>query len=197
MSPGVTFERVYRELKRRLADGSLRPGQPIEPAQMSAELAASITPIRDALHRLVGEQLVEAPNHNGFRVPRPTEAELRDLYQWNAELLGLAVRQVRPDALRAIGPASPDRTIDAATADLFLQVAKATGSAEHAQAVERLNGRLAPCRRVEAHSLENMAEEFNEICLLLELAERSRLNRAFMRYHLRRADAVSAILVAL
>lgn len=197
MSPGITFERVYRELKRRLADGTLRPGQPIEPAAMSAELAASITPIRDALHRLVGERLIEAPNHNGFIVPRPSEAELRDLYLWNGQLLALAVRQIRPDALSAIGLASSSREIDAATPDLFLQIAKATGSAEHARAIDRLNERLAPCRRVEAQVLESLAEELDRICVLLQAVERSQLNRALTRYHLRRINAVPHILAAL
>lgn len=197
MSPGVTFERVYRELKRRLADGTLRPGQPIEPAAMSAELAASITPIRDALHRLVGERLVEAPNHNGFLVPRLSEAELRDLYLWNGHVLGLAIRQIRPDALSAIASTSPDMEIATTTADLFLRIARATGSAEHAQAIDRLNERLAPCRRVEGDVLERLAEEFDAIGALLQTAERSQVTRALMRYHLRRTDAVPEILVAL
>lgn len=197
MSPGVTFERVYRELKRRLADGSLRPGQPIEPAQMSAELAASITPIRDALHRLVGERLVEAPNHNGFRVPRPSEAELRDLYLWNGELVGLELRQIHPDTLKEIRLGSPDVGIDTATAELFLQIARTTGSAEHAQAVGRLNDRLAPHRRVEPNVLSDLQEELDAIGALLEGGERTRSVRAIARYHQRRARAAPHILTAL
>lgn len=197
MSPGITFERVYRELKRRLADGTLEPGAPIEPAAMSAELAASITPIRDALHRLVGERLVEAPDHNGFKVPRPGEAQLRDLYLWTGRLLGLAIRQVRPDALKTINLPPSDMKIDAATADLFLQIAGATGSAEHARAVGQLNERLAPCRRAEGQVLANLAEELDAIGLLIQSAERSRLTHALTRYHLRRAKAASDILAAL
>lgn len=197
MSPGVTFERVYRELKRRLADGTLRPGQPIEPAAMSAELAASVTPIRDALHRLVGERLVEAPNHNGFRVPRPSEVELRDLYLWNGRLLDLAVRQVGPDTLRTLSRVFPDTEIDGATADLFLRIAKATSSAEHARTVARLNDRLAPCRRVERQVLGSMAEELGAIRALVQAGERSGLNRALVRYHQRRAAATPHILAAI
>lgn len=194
MSPGVTFERVYRELKRRLADGTLRPGQPIEPAQMSTELAASITPIRDALHRLVGERLVEAPNHNGFRVPRLTEAELRDLYIWNGQLLGLAIRQIRRESLGSIAPPSPDISVALATADLFLRVAKTVGSAELAHAMGRLNERLAPYRRLEAGVLDDLAEEVSALGSLLQVAERTQLNRALARYHRRRATSVPLLL---
>jgi DNA-binding GntR family transcriptional regulator len=102
MSPGVTFERVYPALKRQLREGVRVPGTPIEPAIIGNELGASITPVRDALHRLVGERLVEAPQHNGFRVPRPTEAELRDLYAWNGLVIGAATSRAEMDAIRAI-----------------------------------------------------------------------------------------------
>ncbi|MBB5986822.1 hypothetical protein HNP60_002796 [Sphingobium sp. B1D3A] len=40
--------------------------------------SAAVTPARDALHPLTGEQLVETPQHNWFRVPKLTEMELRD-----------------------------------------------------------------------------------------------------------------------
>jgi hypothetical protein len=195
MSPGVTFERVYRELKRRLADGTLRPGMPIEPAQMSAELAASITPIREALHRLAGERLVEAPNHNGFRVPRRTEAELRDLYLWNGHLLRLAVRHMRAEALGDIAAPGPDTgKVAAATAGLFHQIARATGSEEHAHAIAQLNDRLASCRRLEPNVLDGTAEELGTIGALLRNGERAQLSRALIRYHQRRAAAAPAIL---
>lgn len=198
MSPGVTFERIYHELKRRLADGTLRPGQPIEPAVMSAELAASITPIRDALHRLVGERLVEAPNHNGFQVPRLSEAELRDLYLWNRHVLGLAVRRMHMEAPGEITTLRPDTSdVGAATAGLFHQIAKATGSDEHAHAIGQLNDRLAPCRRVEANVLDGLLEEFDAIGALIQANERARLSRVLARYHQRRATAVPHILAAL
>lgn len=80
MSPGATFERVYHELRRMLAEDDLPPGTPIEPAMVGRQTAASITPVRVTLHRLTGERLVEAPDHNGFRTPRLTELGLRDLY---------------------------------------------------------------------------------------------------------------------
>lgn len=198
MSPGVTFERVYHELKKRLADGTFKPGQPIEPAVMSAELAASITPIRDALHRLVGERLVEAPNHNGFRVPRPSEAELRDLYLWNGRVLGLAIQQIRVEALGDVAAPLPGiESIAAATADLFLRVASASGSNEHARAIAALNDRLAPFRRIEAHVLDGLAAEFSSICAALKVPDRAWINRILTRHRQRRATAVPAILTVL
>lgn len=197
MSPGITFERVYRELKLRLADGTLKAGEPIEPAAISAELAASITPIRDALHRLVGERLVEAPNHNGFRVPRPSEAELRDLYLWNGWVLGLAIRLLRPGMFGATDPARSDMETGLATADRFLRIARAAGREELVRTIAQLNDRLAPYRRAESHVLDGLAEELDGLDMLLRMSDRARTGRAVSRYHQRRAATVSDILAIL
>lgn len=191
MSPGVVFERVYRELKRRLGEGLLPPAMPIDPIAVGAELGASITPVRDALHRLVGEQLVDAPAHDGFRVPQPSEAALRDLYAWNGCVLGLAARCMRFERLGA------DRSRPAEAAALFLAIARATGSGEHARAVARLNDRLAPYRRAEAQVLQDTRAEHAAIAALLGAGDRARLNHALAQYHRRRTRAAPDILALL
>jgi len=193
MSPGVTFERVYFALKRMLTERELPPGTPIEPAHIGRQIAASITPVRDALHRLTGERLVEAPNHNGFRVPLPTETALRDLYQWNGQLLGLAVKAMRfePEEVSTGGGTRQD-DIGTATAALFLRIAAATGSDEHAKAIALLNDRLAPFRRVEGELLNDLAVELTRLREATE--DSTQLARLITAYHRRRARMVSDIL---
>src|SRR3546814_13376697 len=63
---------------------------------------ASATPVRDALHRLSGERIVDSWHQEGFRQPLLTEADLVDLYEWGGMLLALALtgRQPSPN-LRA------------------------------------------------------------------------------------------------
>jgi hypothetical protein len=192
MSPGSTFERVHRELKRRLASGSLAPGSPLEPAVLGSELAASITPVRDALHRLVGERLVEAPQHNGFHVPQLTEAGLRDLYSWNGQLLGLAARHLaaRPDAVARTEAGD----VPGATAGLFAQIARQSGSGEHLRAVEQLNDRLAAFRLAEADVLPSLTAELEGLVSCCRSGNRKELAGALTRYHRRRIAAVSQIL---
>ena len=80
MTPPGTFERVYLAIRQWLRDGLYPPGHRLEPAMLSDQLNASVTPVRDALHRLTGERLVEAPRHEGFRIPMMTETLLRHLY---------------------------------------------------------------------------------------------------------------------
>lgn len=195
MSPGATFERVYRELKRMLAEGDLPPGTPIEPAIIGRQIASSITPVRDALHRLAGERLVEAPNHNGFRVPMPTEAALRDLYGWNAQLLGLAVRRLKPAGNAVARCHLPEEDRQAIkTAVLFTAIARLSDSDEHERAVGQLNERLAPYRRVETMLFDDLDEELDDLIRCGVDGQARSLAKLLDRYHRRRLRAVPALL---
>nr|WP_315380768.1 GntR family transcriptional regulator [uncultured Sphingomonas sp.] len=189
MSPGATFERVYGAIKQMLLDGELPPGAPIEPAIIGREIAASITPVRDALHRLTGERLVEAPNHNGFRVPLLSEAALRDLYQWNGRVLGLAARQVQPASDTRIQHSGSAQEI---TATLFLRVAQATESAELVATVRSLNDRLMVVRRAEVATLPVIVEEIPGLGSIIAAGDRVALTAALTRYHRRRIATVAA-----
>lgn len=198
MSPGATFERVYLELKRMLAEGELSPGAPIEPAIIGKQIASSITPIRDALHRLTGERLVEAPNHNGFRAALLTEADLRDLYGWNAQLLGLAVRSRPIDASHP--PAAPaelkTENVPEHTAIKFVEVAALARSGELLRTVHQLNDRLAPYRRAEALLFDGLIDEYRSLLSSLVRADRKQLMDVLARYHRRRLQSVAVIVAA-
>ncbi|WP_052508038.1 GntR family transcriptional regulator [Sphingomonas hengshuiensis] len=154
--------------------------------------------MRDALHRLTGERLVETPNHNGFRVPILSEAALRDLYQWNGLVLGLAAKRLETNIeSNAIedGGTLPD--IAASTAALFLSVAHAAGSVELAITVRSLNDRLATARRAEVATLPAMTEELSGLATIVAAGDRTALASALTRYHRRRIGAVAAIVAHL
>ena len=200
MSPGPTFDRVYLALKEQLMSGRFPPGEHLEPAALGEELNASVTPVRDALHRLVGERIVEAPRNDGFRVPAPTEAELRDLYGWNRQLLELALAR-RPSArgtilgggdLRAATGNEP--TLEAA--DLFRLVARRAGNPEHERAVENLNDRLGALRTAEQHVFGDGEEELSGLLAAFRQNDTAALRRGLSAYHRRRQRCAPEILVA-
>jgi DNA-binding GntR family transcriptional regulator len=194
MSPGSTFERVYNELRRMLAEGALPPGVPIEPGKVGKEIASSITPVRDALHRLTGERLVEAPNHNGFRATLPTESGLRDLYGWNLELLLLAMRRGRHGEATVSARLAKSSDTAARTATLFAEIAQATGSPEHLRAIHNLNDRLAPYRRSEAGLFDDADAEVDQLIITASDGKRADLSNLLRRYHRRRAAAAPRLL---
>lgn len=194
--PG-TFERVYAAIKLQLRQGMFRPGDRLEPAILSAALNASVTPVRDALHRLTGERLVEAPRHDGFRVPALTEATLRHLYAWHRDLLLLAIANRQP-AVCAAADRMPPSPAAAGPAErhnaLFLLLARMTGNPEHVLALESLIERLEPVQRLECVLLDAIEEESGDISTAIRTQDGKMLRRCLIRYHRRRARIVPELL---
>jgi hypothetical protein len=194
VSPGPTFDRVYLALKEQVTSGRFAPGDHLEPSALGYELNASITPVRDALHRLVGERLVEAPRNDGFRVPAPLEAELRELYGWNSQLLNLALRG-RDKRGAAAGETHPAPAAPSA-ADLFRRIARMSGNAEHEAAIASLNERLAALRVAEGRIFEDIADELGRMQAALDVRAYADLRRHVAAYHRRRQRRVPEILAS-
>ena len=197
MSPGPTFERVYLELRRQLREGTRPPGAPLEPAVIGNELGSSFTPVRDALHRLVGEAMVDNPQHNGFAVPHPTEQALRDLYTWNGQLLAMLVGQLRKRTAIDVTPKHSPNDAPAAAEALFKTIAGVSGNREQVRAITQLNDRLAPYRRAEQMLFADCDDEIANLLDLIVSTEINPVIRALARYHKRRISAAPQVLDAL
>jgi DNA-binding GntR family transcriptional regulator len=199
MSPGATFERIYLALKEQILAGNFRPGDYLEPAALSQELNASITPVRDALHRLVGERLVETPRTDGFRVPLMTEMGLRHLHGWNQELLLLALRSRAAGGIEmpaAIAAGAAPRDLAARTGGLFLGIARRYGNPLLVAAIAANNDRLFACRLIEEQVLDGVAEELESV-RLAAAEDAANLRRILQGYHRRRQRAAPRLLEAL
>jgi DNA-binding GntR family transcriptional regulator len=197
MTPPGTFERVYAAIRQRLREGLYRPGDRLEPALLSDDLNASVTPVRDALHRLTGERMVEAPRHEGFRVPMMTETMLRHLYGWHLDLLLLAVLKHRTADISA-EPVLTEGLAQSAAYErqnlLFLELARAAGNPEHVAALEALSHRLEPVQRLEQYFLGETETETAEIVRALRARDRKALRSSLVRYHRRRLRIVPELL---
>jgi DNA-binding transcriptional MocR family regulator len=194
MSPGATFERVYRALKEQLGSGRFAAGEQLEPANLSHDLNASITPVRDALHRLTGEGLVETPRGDGFRTPLATEVALRHLYRWHATLIELALKsQSPPEPASPPFPGSSAGPVERAEA-WFEAIAARSGNPEHVAALVRAGERLRSARRVE---LALLADWEAELDALMRMPASGELRRALTSYHRRRERLAPEIVAAL
>jgi DNA-binding GntR family transcriptional regulator len=198
MCPGPTFDRVYRALKSRLVAGEFAMGEHLEPAQLGEELFSSATPVRDVLHRLVGERLVEAPRNDGFRVPAPSEAELRGLYGWRHTLVGLALKP--QSAL--VGPVSPasteaeNRAANAAVTaeELFLSIARRSPQRELEAAIANISERPGISRQAERQLFGDLADETELIRRSFAEQEWPVVRRTVAAFHHRRRRQVPALL---
>jgi DNA-binding transcriptional MocR family regulator len=140
--------RIYMALKAQIMEGSFAPGDRLDPTRIAHELSSSMTPVREALHRLNGERIVESWQQEGFRVPLVSEAMLRDLYLWSLELMKIAIRaagRARSPVRRASMESGDVRAFGA----LLMAIAERSPNFEHRAAIANLNDRSEPLRAAE------------------------------------------------
>jgi DNA-binding GntR family transcriptional regulator len=87
-------EKTYQYLKSSVLSGQFGPGGKLNQEQLAEELQVSRTPIREALHRLEAEGLIEGADTGGFRVMHLSADELEELFDIRSVLEGFSVRCV-------------------------------------------------------------------------------------------------------
>lgn len=197
MNSGATSERVFDALKRRVIAGVFRPGERLDPARLGEDLHSSATPVRDALHVLVGEGLVETRTGDGFHLATIDAPALEDLYEWNAALVLLALRawpaNWRPPAE---GGDDPGALVNQADARLFARVATGSPNAEHQRSIRSVNDRLEAIRIAEDSVFPDRSSEIEQLAILVERGDRMALRPAIAAYHRRRRRAAAEIVRA-
>lgn len=91
-------------LKAAILRGEYVVGQPLRENELCRVLGASRIPVREALHQLVGEGLVEIRPNRGASVTNPSSDEVREIAEvcrlLETNLLKLAVPSLLPDRLK-------------------------------------------------------------------------------------------------
>lgn len=196
MNSGATSERVYDALKRRLLSGAILPGDKLDPAAFADELSSSITPVRDALHRLTGERLVETRTSEGFHLPLVTEPALRDLYVWNGQLVRLIINAwPRGPVIKQANGLSVD--LGRATRTLFELIGARSDNSVHADQIDLVNDRLAAPRAAESRILRELEAELRAMAVAFDHDAPASLLKLLGAYHRRRVQETSAIVRAL
>ncbi|MEU4420429.1 GntR family transcriptional regulator [Actinoplanes sp. NPDC024001] len=86
-------EEVAAALRGRIMSGELRPGTRIRLEEVAAQLGVSITPVREALLTLRGEDMVELEPRKGYVVAPLSKQDVLDLFQLQGDIAGeLAAR---------------------------------------------------------------------------------------------------------
>ena len=94
--------RVERGLKDRLSIGELRPGARLITKNIAEEMGISITPVREALLRLVSASALTIAPAQAFIVPEISMARFAEITRLRCELEGMAV-------MEATGHITPER----------------------------------------------------------------------------------------
>ena len=92
MRPQLSDE-VATALRERIMSGELRPGARIRLEEVAAQLGVSITPVREALLTLRGEDMVELQPRKGYVVAPLSKQDIADVFQLQGDIAGeLAAR---------------------------------------------------------------------------------------------------------
>jgi DNA-binding GntR family transcriptional regulator len=144
--------RAYESIKHDIISCVIAPGTEISEAQLCAQYKLGKAPVRMALNRLAHDSLVRAIPRRGYRVTPVTLKDIHDVFELRLMLEPAAARMAagRMDAqrLKAIDdvcragyqpgdPRSTTRFLEANKA-FRVAIARATGNARLAEAVERL-----------------------------------------------------------
>lgn len=133
-------ELVCAEIRHLILSGQLAPGSRLVEDRLAAQLAVSRNPVREALHALAAEGLVEVFPRRGAVVAMLSSAEAEELFDVRTALEGLAASLAarRSNAAHAPLRAILDRARQATEAGRLDELA-ALNSAFHA-AVVQLSG---------------------------------------------------------
>jgi DNA-binding GntR family transcriptional regulator len=95
---GTNASAVYESLRQRIGTSFYAPGSRLTEVEIAREFGVSRTPVRQALHRLGAEGLVEVKNGVGVRVTEIDDRELEDMYKLRLKLVEM-IGDLSPQAL--------------------------------------------------------------------------------------------------
>lgn len=89
-------EEVASHIRDLIMAGRVRPGERLRLEELAAQLGVSITPVREALLTLRGEDMVELQPRRGYVVAPLSRQDIEDVFALQANLAGeLAARAAR------------------------------------------------------------------------------------------------------
>jgi len=86
-------DEAWQVLRDAIFTGRFAPGAPLRFAEMQALCGMSVSPVREALTRLVTEGLVETEHNRGYRVAPLSRRDLEDLVRTRIRIEGWALQR--------------------------------------------------------------------------------------------------------
>jgi DNA-binding GntR family transcriptional regulator len=94
--------RIYEHLREQLLNGEISPRQHLIEAKIAKELGTSRTPVREALHSLELEGLIESIPRVGYVVKPISEQEVEEICEMRMAIEGVAARWAMEKACKKL-----------------------------------------------------------------------------------------------
>ncbi len=86
-------QRVFTELRTRIIQGAIAPGQRLKIETLKQQLDTGTTPIREALSLLTSDHLVERIDQRGFRAASASKDNFEEILALRCQLEDIALRK--------------------------------------------------------------------------------------------------------
>lgn len=91
---GTAVDKAYNWLRTSILEGKLTTGSFVEEATVSEAAGVSRTPVREALHRLAGEQIIQLVPRRGAQVREISAQEVLESFESRWIIESAAIRSV-------------------------------------------------------------------------------------------------------
>lgn len=203
---------IYEGLRSTIVSGLIPPGERLNEKRLSAELKISRTPLRDAIHRLQYEGLLDYVPKVGSRVRRVSVADVSEIYQLRLALEQLAVSNAMgqltkadydklDDNLAKTRQAMANKDLDRVVtlSQEFNQVIlQAAGMPRLTQLLTQLKDYLHRFRTISMNSRDRgprAIEEHQEIVNAMRASDLDKIHEALVRHLSYSKDTIQAYLV--
>lgn len=204
MKRRLPTQEIYTRLRRMITDFELLPGTRVTESELADLFKVSRTPIREALHRLEVEGLLQIRPKQGCFIRQVDIAEISNYYDVRVGLEALAIElaceHMAEADLKALAdswdPARrPETTaqleaIRDAEEEFHITLAEASGNRVLADYLRDVNDHIRVIRRlafIDDQTLSDTFEDHYEICRLL-LKRDAKAAREAMVSHIRKSQ---------
>ena len=181
---GLTATDVYHQLKEMVILFKIRPEERVNESELAASLGVRRTPLREALHRLVAENMLTLVPNRRFSGRKLVRQEVFDLYELRNALemaaIALALERASDQAIAALRQSwtavmehAPQRsTLDLVLEDEAFHVALAqlSGNQEMANSLGAINARIRFFRWIDLE--ERRTELYDDHLVILDALQR-------------------------
>lgn len=193
-------DQAYAEIKKRIFDFALMPGDRLSESELAQQIAVSRTPLRQALQRLQHEGFVEAIPKVGWLIPPLDFEKFDELYEFRVLIECHAVRALcasdkdrsRLHRLsRVWSVAAKDRLDDPDKVSVLdeafhCQIVEGTGNKELLRTYREITERMRIVRRLDFYNAERIVATYDEHAKVLAAIQKRRTDEAqrLLRAHI-------------
>jgi DNA-binding GntR family transcriptional regulator len=178
-------KKVYDFLRQQILLGQFKPRERLVENRIAAEIGTSRTPVREALHSLEMEGLLEAVPRVGYVVKPMTKEEVEEICQIRMAIESLAgewvlqrarqraIRELKKNIARAEERLARGRVRDFVELDAQFHeiLARCSGSSRLLEMAQRLRSHMLRYRIQSIYSAENVARAIQGHKAILEALE--------------------------